>query len=123
AAGRAGLGGGRAGRGRALRRRVPRRDSQRGLQPMSRILLVEDNQDLAFGLKTALENEGFAVALAADGSAGLTQATRDAVDLIILDLMLPRMDGYRVLGALRAAGIEAPVLVLTAKGEEADKVQ
>ena len=90
---------------------------------MSRILLVEDNEDLAFALRTALENEGFTVAIAGDGASGLEQATRDPVDLIILDLMLPRMDGYRVLRALRGAGIDAPVLVLTAKGEEANKVQ
>jgi two-component system, OmpR family, alkaline phosphatase synthesis response regulator PhoP len=90
---------------------------------MIQILLIEDNEDLAFGLRTALENEGFAVAIAVDGTAGLAQATRDPVDLIILDLMLPKMDGYRVLRALRGAGIDAPVLVLTAKGEEANKVQ
>ena len=90
---------------------------------MIQILLIEDNEDLAFGLRTALENEGFAVAIAGDGAAGLTHATRDPVDLIILDLMLPGMDGYRVLRSLRSAGIDAPVLVLTAKGEEANKVQ
>lgn len=90
---------------------------------MIQILLIEDNEDLAFGLRTALENEGFAVAIAGDGAAGLTQATRDPVDLIILDLMLPKMDGYRLLRSLRGAGIDAPVLVLTAKGEEANKVQ
>jgi len=90
---------------------------------MIQILLIEDNEDLAFGLRTALENEGFAVAIAGDGAAGLTRATRDPVDLIILDLMLPGMDGYRVLRSLRSAGIDAPVLVLTAKGEEANKVQ
>jgi DNA-binding response OmpR family regulator len=90
---------------------------------MSRILLIEDNEDLAFALRTALENEGFTVAIAGDGASGLEQATRDPVDLIILDLMLPKMDGYRVLRSLRGAGIDAPVLVLTAKGEEANKVQ
>ena len=90
---------------------------------MSRILLIEDNEDLAFALRTALENEGFAVAIAGDGASGLEQATHDPADLIILDLMLPKMDGYRVLRALRSAGFDAPVLVLTAKGEEANKVQ
>jgi len=90
---------------------------------MTRILLIEDNEDLAFGLKTALENEGFDVAIATDGAAGLERATHDAVDLIILDLMLPKMDGYRVLRSLRGAGMDAPVLVLTARGEEANKVQ
>lgn len=90
---------------------------------MTQILLIEDNEDLAFGLRAALENEGFAVAIAGNGVAGLEQATREPADLIILDLMLPGMDGYRVLRSLRGAGIEAPVLVLTAKGEEANKVQ
>jgi DNA-binding response OmpR family regulator len=90
---------------------------------VSRILLIEDNEDLAFGLRTALENEGFAVSIAGDGVSGLTHATGAPVDLIILDLMLPKLDGYRVLRSLRGAGIEAPVLVLTAKGEEANKVQ
>lgn len=90
---------------------------------MTRILLIEDNEDLAFGLRTALENEGFEVAIATDGADGLERATHDAVDLIILDLMLPKMDGYRVLRSLRGAGMDAPVLVLTARGEEANKVQ
>jgi len=90
---------------------------------MSRVLLIEDNADLAFGLETALENEGFAVTIATDGNAGLAEATRDGVSLIILDLMLPGMDGYRVLRALRGSGVEIPVLVLTARGEEASKVQ
>jgi two-component system alkaline phosphatase synthesis response regulator PhoP len=90
---------------------------------MTRILLIEDNEDLAFGLRTALENEGFDVSIAGDGATGLARATEDVVDLIILDLMLPKMDGYRVLRSLRGAGVDAPVLVLTAKGEEANKVQ
>ena len=87
------------------------------------ILVIEDNEDVAFGLRTALENEGFAVSIAPDGSTGLARATHKDVDLIILDLMLPRMDGYRVLRSIRSAGIDAPVLVLTAKGEEVNKVQ
>lgn len=90
---------------------------------MTRILVVEDHADLAFGLETALENEGFAVEIAADGSAGLDRAWAGGFDLIILDLMLPRLDGYRVLRALRGDGSEVPILVLTARGEEANKVQ
>jgi len=89
---------------------------------MTDILIIEDNDDLAFGLKTALENENFVVSVAADGPAGLERGKK-GVDLIVLDLMLPRMDGYRVLRSLRDAGVEVPVLVLTAKGEEANKVQ
>jgi DNA-binding response OmpR family regulator len=87
------------------------------------ILVIEDNEDMAFGLRTALENEGFTVSIAADGVAGLAMATSNGVDLIILDLMLPRMDGYHVLRSIRGAGVDAPVLVLTAKGEEVNKVQ
>jgi two-component system response regulator MtrA len=90
---------------------------------MKRILVIEDHQDLAFGLETALENEGFAVELASDGTAGLARARGNGIDLIVLDLMLPGLDGYRVLRTLRGEGIEVPVLVLTAKGEEANKVQ
>ncbi len=90
---------------------------------MTDILIIEDNEDLAFGLRTALENEDFTVSLAADGAAGLAHARRGGVDLIVLDLMLPGMDGYRVLRSLRGAGVDTPVLVLTARGEEANKVQ
>jgi DNA-binding response OmpR family regulator len=90
---------------------------------MTKILLIEDNEDLAFGLRTALENENFTVLIAADGATGLAQGRRTDVDLIVLDLMLPGMDGYRLLRALRADGVDTPVLVLTAKGEEANKVQ
>jgi two-component system response regulator MtrA len=90
---------------------------------MTRILLVEDHEDLAFGLRTALENEGFEIEIAADGSSGLERARAGGADLVVLDLMLPRLDGYRVLRALRAERQDLPVLVLTAKGEEANKVQ
>ena len=88
---------------------------------MTRVLVVEDNEDLAFGLRTALENDGYAVDLAGDGESGVRHAA--SADLVILDLMLPRLDGYRALQAMRDAGVEAPVLVLTARGEEANKVQ
>ena len=89
---------------------------------MSRILVVEDNANLAYGLATSLELEGHEVVLAEDGAAGLRAARERPPDLVILDLMLPGMDGYRVLSALREGGAAAPVLILTARGEEADKV-
>ena len=88
---------------------------------MTRVLVVEDNEDLAFGLRTALENDGYEVAIATDGEAGVRDAA--SAELVILDLMLPRLDGYRALKAMRQSGIQAPVLVLTARGEEANKVQ
>ncbi|OYV71784.1 MAG: two-component system response regulator [Gemmatimonadetes bacterium 21-71-4] len=89
---------------------------------MNRILIVEDNPDLAYGLRTGLEIEGYTVNVAADGETGLERARESAPDLVILDLMLPGMDGYRVLRALRDEGLDMPVLILTARGEETDKV-
>jgi len=89
---------------------------------MKRILLVEDNADLAFGLRNSLEIASYEVIVAGDGPTGLREARTVSPDLIILDLMLPGMDGYRVLRALREGGSQVPVLILTARGEEADKV-
>jgi DNA-binding response OmpR family regulator len=89
---------------------------------MSRILVVEDNPDLAFGLRNNLEIEGYEVIIADDGPAGLARARDAKPELVILDLMLPGMDGYRVLRTLRAEGFDRPVLLLTARGEESDKV-
>ncbi|MEX2572346.1 MAG: response regulator transcription factor [Gemmatimonadota bacterium] len=89
---------------------------------MSRILVVEDNANLAYGLATTLELEGHSVLIAETGPHGLRLARDESPDLIILDLMLPGMDGYRVLKQLREEGIETSVIFLTARGEEADKV-
>ncbi len=88
-----------------------------------RILVVEDNEDLAFGLQNNLEIEGYEVEVARDGTTGLERARSGHPDLLILDLMLPGLDGLRVLRTLRGEGLDLPVLILTAKGEEADKVQ
>jgi DNA-binding response OmpR family regulator len=90
---------------------------------VKRILVVEDNANLAYGLRTNLEVEGYTVEIAPDGERGLQAARRASPDLVILDLMLPGMDGFRVLRMMRADGIQAPVLVLTARGEEGDKVR
>jgi len=89
---------------------------------MPRILIVEDNPDLAYGLRTGLEIEGYDVQVAEDGETGLERARAWSPDLLMLDLMLPGMDGYRVLKTLREGGSDIPVLILTARGEEADKV-
>jgi DNA-binding response OmpR family regulator len=89
---------------------------------MARILIVEDNPDLAYGLRTGLEIEGYDVQIAEDGETGLERAREWKPDLVMLDLMLPGMDGYRVLKTLREGGSDVPVLILTARGEEADKV-
>lgn len=90
---------------------------------MSRVLVIEDNDDLAFGLRNNLEIEGYSVEVAADGSQGIDAVRQFSPDLVILDLMLPGMDGFRVLRSMRAEGLSMPVLVLTARGEEADKVR
>ncbi len=90
---------------------------------MRRVLLIEDNPDLAFGLRTSLEVEGYDVLHAETGKNGLARAAEGAPDLIVLDLMLPEMSGYEVLRQLRRGRQEMPVLILTARGEEADKVQ
>jgi two-component system, OmpR family, alkaline phosphatase synthesis response regulator PhoP len=90
---------------------------------MTKILIVEDNADLARGLANNLEIEGFETEIAGDGSAGLTRAREVHHDLIILDLMLPAMDGYRVLSTLRDEGNMLPVLILTARTTEHDKVR
>jgi DNA-binding response OmpR family regulator len=89
---------------------------------MTRILLIEDNEDLAFGLQRTLEAEGYDVTVAVDGPAGIVQVETLSPTLVILDLMLPGMDGYQVLRAIRQGGHQMPVLILTARGEEADKV-
>ena len=89
---------------------------------MARILIVEDNARLAYGLRNNLEIDGHMVEVAEDGPRGLEAAVSGAPDLVILDLMLPGMDGYQVLRSLRDQGSGVPVLILTARGEEADKV-
>ena len=90
---------------------------------MTRVVVVEDNPDLAFGLRNNLEIEGYDVEVAGDGIAGLQTVRSVEPDLVFLDLMLPGLDGFRVLRALREEGRDMPVLILTAKGEEADKVR
>lgn len=89
---------------------------------MPRILIMEDNPDLAFGLRNNLEIEGHQVEVAEDGNRGLVRARVLSPDLIILDLMMPGIDGYTVLRTLREEQNRTPVLILSARGEEADKV-
>jgi DNA-binding response OmpR family regulator len=88
-----------------------------------RILIVEDNADLATGLRNNLEIEGYDVEVAADGPEGVAVFLGRPPDLVILDLMLPGMDGYRVLREIRRARVDVPVLVLTARSDESDKVR
>jgi DNA-binding response OmpR family regulator len=92
--------------------------------PMSsKILIVEDHRDLATGLANNLEIEGYQVDVVHDGAEGLARVRATVPSLVILDLALPGLDGYRVLAALRADGNDVPVLILTARSEEADKVR
>ena len=88
-----------------------------------RILLVEDNEELAAGIRHNLELEGYEVILAGDGPTGVELARSSSPDLLILDVMLPGIDGFQALKSLRDDGFEAPVLILTARGDEADKVR
>jgi DNA-binding response OmpR family regulator len=90
---------------------------------MTRILLIEDNRDLAYGLRNNFEIEGYDVEVAHDGVAGLIAFSNFKPDLTILDIMLPQLDGFRVLKTLRQNDRATPVLLLTAKGEEFDKVR
>ena len=86
------------------------------------ILIVEDEYAVARGIQYALQQEGYEVTLARSGEEGLEIATRSAPDLVLLDVRLPGMDGFEVLRRLRAAGAKSPVLMLTARDEEVDKV-
>jgi two-component system OmpR family response regulator len=88
-----------------------------------RVLIVEDEPDLAAALKSILDEAGFSADVAEDGDAGLTLALDEAYDLVVLDLMLPRLSGERVLEDLRARGRNVPVLVLTARDLLADRVR
>jgi two-component system OmpR family response regulator len=88
-----------------------------------RLLVVEDDTDLARTLRKVLEEEHFLVDVAATGDEALYHATEMAYDAIVLDLMLPVVDGWTVLESLRRAGRRAPVLVLTARDTVADKVR
>jgi two-component system, OmpR family, phosphate regulon response regulator PhoB len=88
----------------------------------ARILLAEDDPNIRLGLVATLESDGYAVTAAADGGAALRLFPQSKFDLVILDVMMPQQSGYEVCRALRARGEEVPVMLLTAKGEEIDKV-
>ncbi len=88
-----------------------------------RILVVEDEKKVASFIKKGLEEESYAVDLAHDGQAGFDMASSTTYDLLILDLMLPKMDGLQVLEKLRAKKFETPVLILTARDHVEDKVK
>ena len=87
------------------------------------ILILEDNETLALGLRTSLEIEGYTVECVTDGKAGLAWLERNNPDLIVLDLMLPGLNGFEVLRRYRNRGGSAAVLILSARDQEVDKVQ
>jgi DNA-binding response OmpR family regulator len=89
---------------------------------MNRVLVVEDEAAILQGLRDNLEFEGYEVFTALDGVAGLEQFRKHDPHLIVLDLMLPRLSGYELCRKLRAEGVNTPILMLTARGEEADRV-
>ena len=86
------------------------------------ILVIEDDPSITMGLELNLAAEGYRVILAHDGEEGLAKARAEEIDLLILDVMLPRLNGFEVLRVLRAEGSEIPVLMLSARGAEMDKV-
>jgi DNA-binding response OmpR family regulator len=87
-----------------------------------RILVVEDEPGIAFGLEMDLRAEGYDVVVAATGDDGLRLAIRDRFDLILLDVMLPGRDGYDVCRELRRSGVTTPVILVTARSQEAEKI-
>ena len=89
---------------------------------MSDILIIEDEAQMRSGLKDNLEFEGYAVDVAEDGQIGLDKSLSKSYDLIILDVMLPKLSGFDVCKKIREKGIKTPIIMLTAKGEEIDKV-
>jgi len=89
---------------------------------MPKILIVEDDRDIAFGLEEDLTRHGHQVETVGDGEQAVRRGREGGFDLIILDLMLPRKDGFEVCRELRRAGLKTPIIMLTAKTHEAEKV-
>ncbi|MBI4421558.1 MAG: response regulator transcription factor [Gemmatimonadetes bacterium] len=89
---------------------------------MARILVVEDDPGIALGLEDDLRLEGHDVLVLHDGQAAVEQARHETFDVILLDLMLPRKDGFQVCRELRRGGVGTPIMMLTAKAHEAEKV-
>ncbi len=89
---------------------------------MSRILVIEDDPAILRGLADSLRRESYEVLTAADGESGCRMAMEKHPDLLILDLMLPKLSGYEVCRQMRAKGLATPILMLTARGEEGDRV-
>ena len=89
---------------------------------MRKVLIVEDDEAMSVALRDGLEYEGYSVNLATDGETGLRLATHEAPDLILLDVMLPKITGLDICKKLRGDGNGVPIIMLTARGQEIDKV-
>ena len=89
---------------------------------LPRVLIVEDEPDMQLGLRDTCEFEGYEVLVAPDGEAGIQQALHAKPDIILLDIMLPKLSGLDVCRYLRKQGIKTPIIMLTARGQEMDKV-
>jgi DNA-binding response OmpR family regulator len=89
---------------------------------MKKILIVEDEPSIALALEDDMRREGYATEVADDGDAASQKATTQAFDLILLDVMLPKKDGFDVCRDVRRAGVQTPIILLTAKTQEAEKV-
>ena len=89
---------------------------------MTRILVVEDEPDIALGLRDDLTRQGYEVETVADGESAIRRASSERWDLILLDVMLPKVDGFEVCRELRRLHVRTPIIVLTAKVREAEKV-
>ncbi|GMV16816.1 MAG: response regulator transcription factor [Polyangiaceae bacterium] len=91
-------------------------------EPKKRILVVEDDESITLGLRMNLEAEGYEVVVATDGETGLSVARSPEVSLVILDIMLPKVNGLEILRHLRGEGCKTPIVLLSARGAELDKV-
>ncbi|HEU4401384.1 MAG TPA: response regulator transcription factor [Candidatus Polarisedimenticolia bacterium] len=89
---------------------------------MPKVLIVEDDESMVAALRDGFEYEGYGVALAGDGAAGLRLVSEETPDLVILDVMLPKMNGMDVCREIRRGGNAVPIIMLTARGQEIDKV-
>ena len=90
---------------------------------MARIVIIEDEPDLASGLRDNLEFEKHEVAIGTTGAEGLRLVVERSTDLVLLDIMLPDLDGFEVCRRLRTAGYTMPIVILSARGQEIDKVR
>jgi DNA-binding response OmpR family regulator len=89
---------------------------------MAKLLIVEDEPAMQLGLKDNLELESYQVDIASDGEEGLRKIKESSYDLILMDVMLPKLSGFDLCKTVRSAGIQTPIVLLTARGEEIDKV-